>query len=71
MGKMLISIGFTIFIIGVIIYVLGDKIGWFGNLYGDIKVIKSNYSVYFPITSMMLASIMLTIILNIFFRFFK
>ena len=71
MGKILISIGLTIFFMGVIIYVLGDKVGWFGNLYGDVKFIKSNYRIYFPITSMVLVSIILTIILNIVLRFFK
>ncbi len=71
MGKILISIGLTIFFMGVIIYVLEDKIGWFGNLYGDVKFIKSNYRIHFPVTSMVLVSIILTIILNIVLRFFK
>ena len=71
MGKIFITIGMTIFIIGIIMYVLEDKIGWFGNLYGDMKIIKSNYSVYIPLTSMILVSIILTIILTLFSRFFK
>ena len=50
---------------------LRSKMGWFGNLYGDIKIIKSNYGFYFPITSMIIISLTLTIVFNIFSRFFK
>ena len=71
MGKIFITIGLTIFIIGVIMYVLGDEIDWFGNLYGDIRIAKSNYGFYFPITSMIIISVVLTVIINIFSRFFK
>ena len=71
MGKILIFIGLIIFIVGVVMYVLGNNIGGFGNLYGDIKIIQSNYKFYFPITSMLLISIILTIIINIVSRFFN
>ena len=64
MGKILIFIGLTILIVGVVMYVLGNNIGGFGNLYGDIKIIQSNYKFYFPIASMLLISIILTIIIN-------
>ncbi len=70
MSKILIFIGLMIFIIGVVMYACGDKIGWFGNLYGDIKIIQSNYKFYFPITSMLLISIIFTILINIIARFF-
>ena len=71
MGKILITVGFFIMCTGIVIHFFGDKMGWFGNLYGDIKVVKSNYGFYFPITSMIIISIVLTVILNIFSRFFK
>ena len=71
MGKLLITIGLCIFTLGVIIYIFGDRLGWFGNLYGDIKILRSNYKFYFPVTSMIVISIFLTIILNILSRFFK
>ena len=58
-------------ICGIFIHLLGDKMGWFGNLYGDLKIVKSNYGVYFPITSMIIVSIILTVLINIFSRFFK
>jgi len=71
MGKILIISGICISIAGLIIHLFGDKMGWFGNLYGDIKVVNSNYGFYFPIISMIIISIVLTLALNIFSRFFK
>ena len=71
MGKLLITIGLCILTLGIIIYIFGDRLGWFGNLYGDIKILRSNYKFYFPVTSMIVISIFLTIILNILSRFFK
>ena len=55
----------------IIIYLFGDKVGWFGNLFGDIKIVKSNFGVYFPITSMIIISIVFTLAINFFSRFFK
>ena len=71
MSKILITIGVCFITVGLIIHLFGDKMGWFGNLYGDIKIVKSNYGFYFPITSMIIISIVLTLALNIFSRFFK
>ena len=71
MGKIFISIGSFIFILGLLIHFYGNKLGWFGNLYGDLKIIKSNYNIYFPITSMIIVSIILSLIINIISRFIK
>ena len=71
MGKILITTGICIVVAGIIIHLLGDKIGWFGNLYGDIKIVKSNYSFYFPVISMLFISIVINFAINIFLRFFK
>ena len=70
-GKILITIGACILFVGLIFHFLGDRMGWFGNLYGDIKIIKSNYGFYFPITSMIIVSIIGTILINFFSKFFK
>ena len=70
MGKILIIRGICISIAGLI-HLFGYKMGWFGNLFGDIKIVNSNYGFYFPIISMIIISIVLTLALNIFSRFFK
>ena len=71
MGKILITLGTILLGLGIIIHLVGDKMGWFGNLYGDIKIMKSNHEFYFPITSMIIISIILSFLINFFSRFFK
>ena len=71
MGKIFITIGFLLIIGGLFIHYFGDKLSWFGNLYGDIKIVKSNFKFYFPITSMIIISIILSVAINIFSRFIK
>ena len=71
MGKLLIITGLCVSVVGLVIHLSGNKMGWFGNLYGDIKIINSNYGFYFPIISMIIISVILTLALNIFSRFFK
>ena len=71
MAKILITIGLCLIFIGIIIYLFGNKVGWFGNLYGDIKIVKANYGFNFPITSMVIISIVISIILNLSSRLFK
>jgi hypothetical protein len=43
-------------------------LGWFGRLPGDIRIESGNSRVFIPITSMILLSILLTIIVNLFRR---
>ncbi len=69
-GKYIIVFGVIILIIGLIVYFLGDKFSWFGNLPGDIKYKHDNVFIYFPITSMLILSVILTIILNLLKKFF-
>lgn len=61
-GKLIIITGVVLVIIGLIISFAGDKLGWFGNLPGDIKIEKENFKIYFPITTMMLISLILSLI---------
>lgn len=65
-GKILILLG-IIFLIAGFIFTIGEKIG-LGRLFGDIYFRKGNFSFYFPITTSIIISIILTILLNIFFR---
>ena len=69
MAKIFITAGIILVFIGLIIHFGGDKLSWFGNLYGDIKVVKSNFTFYSPITSMIILSVLLTILVNVVLRF--
>ena len=69
-GKFIIVAGVIIVIIGVIIYFFSDKLNFLGKLPGDIRIEKENFRFYFPITTMIILSILLTVIVNIIKRFF-
>lgn len=70
MAKLLIFIGIGCIAAGVIWLAL-DHVGiskYLGNLPGDLNFTKGNVSFHFPIVTCLLASVILTIVLNIFFR---
>ena len=68
-GKWIIVAGGLIVLIGVIIYFFHDKLHWIGRLPGDIRVEKENVRFYFPITTMLLFSLLATILLRLIKRF--
>jgi len=65
MGKMLIIFGVILIVIGLV-FTYGPKIPWLGKLPGDISIKKDNFSFYFPITTSIIISIILTILFSIF-----
>ncbi len=66
MGNIFITIGLGLILAGIA-YKFG-LLGWFGNLPGDIKYQSENTSVFFPITSMILISIVVSLLMWIFDR---
>jgi hypothetical protein len=68
LGKYLIIIGIIVVVVGVIIFFLGNKLSWFGNLPGDIKIRRDNFVFFAPITSMILLSIILSFLFWLFSR---
>lgn len=68
-GKWIIVAGGLIVLIGVIIYFFHDKLHWIGRLPGDIRVEKENVRFYFPITTMLLFSLLVTVLLRLIKRF--
>jgi H+/Cl- antiporter ClcA len=68
-GKYIIIAGIVIVISGIIIYFFYDYFKWFGKLPGDINIRKKNYLFYFPVVTMIVISVALTIIVNIIKRF--
>jgi hypothetical protein len=63
-GRVLILVGLAVAAIGVLVSV-GLPLG---RLPGDIAVKRDNFSFYFPITTSIILSIILTLILNLFRR---
>ena len=65
LGKMLILLGVFIILIGLFL-LLGDRIPWIGKLPGDIIIRKEKFSFYFPITTSIIISVLLTLFFWIF-----
>ncbi|HEY9129103.1 MAG TPA: DUF2905 domain-containing protein [Sulfurovum sp.] len=70
-GKTIIFIGIFIIIIGVIL-LFSDRLPFnLGRLPGDIAIKKENFSFYFPITTSILISIVLSLLFYLFGKFFR
>ena len=64
-GKYILLIGVGVIVIGALIYFFHDKLHWIGRLPGDIRVEKGNFRFYFPVTTMVIFSIILTILIRV------
>lgn len=64
-GKMFIILGVILIIVGIA-FVFGDKIPFLGKLPGDIMIKKERFSIYLPITTSIIVSIILTILFSLF-----
>ena len=68
-GRYIIFIGIAVVVIGILIYFLHNKLHWIGRLPGDIRVEKENFRFYFPIVTMIVISLVLTIVINLIKKF--
>ena len=66
-GMLLIGIGVVAIIAGVL--AMTGALGWFGRLPGDIRIESGNTRVYFPVVTMLVVSVVLSVILAIIRRF--
>ena len=64
-GKYIILIGIIIIITGILVYFFHDFFKWFGKLPGDIRIEKKNFSFYFPVVTMIIISVIVTILFNV------
>jgi hypothetical protein len=60
---MLLGVG--IVALSIILYFFHDKLHWIGRLPGDIRIEKENFRFFFPITTMILFSILVAVIIQI------
>ncbi len=68
--KTLLVLWITLIIIWVIVIFLNKLWLWIWNLPWDIKIEKENTKIYFPVTSFIIISILLSIIINLIYRYF-
>jgi hypothetical protein len=69
------TLGILIAMIGVVAIAVGGLVAvgalnWFGRLPGDIRYQSDNIRVYFPITTMIILSVVLSVAVAIVRRFF-
>lgn len=67
LGKLVVIAGVILVIFGLVL-VFYDRIPFLGKLPGDIIVKRRNFTLYFPIVTSILLSIIVTIILNLISR---
>lgn len=65
MGKLIIYAGLVLVVIGAVVQYAPWAVSWFGKLPGDIRMQGEKGSVFIPITSMIIVSVVLTVIVNI------
>lgn len=64
-GKWVMLVGGIIVVAGILIYFFHDKMHFIGRLPGDIRIEKEHFRFYMPITTMILASVVISLILKV------
>jgi Protein of unknown function (DUF2905) len=65
LGKFLLAVGVLIAALGLLLWAGSDipLVNRFGRLPGDIYVRRGNYSLYIPVTSAIIVSVVLSLVL--------
>lgn len=69
-GRVLMTLGALLFVIGVVLTFAG-RIPGLGNLPGDLSIESGNFRLYAPFGTMLVVSIVLSILFNVLGRFFR
>ena len=67
LGRLLVILGGVSVIVGVLL-VVGARLPWLGRIPGDIVVRRRPVTFYFPLVTSLVVSIVLTVLLNLFWR---
>ena len=70
LGKLVVMAGAALLVLGGLIWLAG-RIPALGHLPGDIRLQRGNVSCFFPLTTMIIVSVLLTVILNILLRLWR
>jgi len=68
MARLLIIVGCVFIAVGIAWLYAPWLLNWFGKLPGDIRIEVGRTRVFIPITSMIVISIILTLLINLFRR---
>jgi uncharacterized protein HemY len=70
MGRILMITGGGIFVLGLLL-VLAGRIPGFGQLPGDITIQRDNFTLYAPLGTMIVVSVILTLVVILIARFWR
>ncbi|MHB0850221.1 DUF2905 domain-containing protein [Stutzerimonas nitrititolerans] len=68
MAKWLMAAGLLLLLLGVALHYAPGLLNWFGKLPGDIRIESERSRTFIPITSMIVLSVVLTVLVNLFRR---
>lgn len=67
LGRILIVVGLVIVAVGMVLSLSG-KVPWIGRLPGDITIRRDTFTVYFPLATSIVVSVVLTLLFFLFRR---
>lgn len=70
-ARVLIIIGLIFLVVGGLLYLTGRLGMPLGRLPGDIRIVRGNTTIFFPLGTSILLSLILTILLNIIIRLWR
>jgi hypothetical protein len=70
-GKFLVAAGAAIALAGVLLWAGGRFFPMLGRLPGDIVISRKNLTVFFPVTTMIIISVVLTVLANLLSKWIK
>lgn len=70
-GRLLLVLGLVLVVLGLVWLYAPGLLAWFGRLPGDIRIEREGFRFYFPITSMLLVSLAVSLLLNLLLRWFR
>lgn len=68
MARWLMIMGVLLLLFGALLHFAPWSLNWFGRLPGDIRIETASGKIFIPITSMLIISVVLTLLLNLFRR---
>lgn len=68
MGKWIMLAGAALLLLGIVLQFAPGLLAWFGKLPGDIRIESERGTVFIPLTSMILVSVVLSVLLSLFRR---
>ena len=67
-GPLLVALGIGLVVVGLLVW--SGALSWFGRLPGDVRIERESVRLYFPVVSMLVVSVALSLLLYLIRRLF-